>query len=193
MPGVGLGPQSSYLCLDGMTHACHRTWLICWDGGLASFLPGLASRQDPPDLYLLSIWDYSVNHHAQPPKKHFKREVMLKKYYFGFKLSLKIRCTWVCTSYLLSFTSQIQSWAALLILKNLLHSLFYSRKSIEKFSLVCIFFFLFLQYLQVWTQGLIFAKQVFYHLSQPPNPPTRIWCPTRKMHKSLQTSDCKVG
>jgi hypothetical protein len=48
---------ASYLA--GTTGAHHCTQLFTgWDGGLINFLPRLAENLDPPDLCLLSSWDY---------------------------------------------------------------------------------------------------------------------------------------
>jgi hypothetical protein len=36
----------------GMKGICHHTQLMCWDGSLVDFLPGLASYYSPPILHL---------------------------------------------------------------------------------------------------------------------------------------------
>jgi hypothetical protein len=46
-------------CVSGITGTCYHAWLIDWAQiSLTYFLPRLASNHDPPDLYLLSSWDY---------------------------------------------------------------------------------------------------------------------------------------
>jgi hypothetical protein len=41
-----------------MDHRYTPSYLAYWDGDLANFLPRLASNCDPPNLCLLSSWDY---------------------------------------------------------------------------------------------------------------------------------------
>jgi hypothetical protein len=47
---------SNASCIVGITGPCHHAWLTDWDR--AKSMPGLASNHNPPDLHLLSIWDY---------------------------------------------------------------------------------------------------------------------------------------
>jgi hypothetical protein len=44
--------------IAGMTGVPHYTQLINWDGTSLTFLSRLPSNCDPPDLHLLSNWDY---------------------------------------------------------------------------------------------------------------------------------------
>jgi hypothetical protein len=47
------------LNVAGITSMHHQCLIACGDGGLANILPGLFSNLYPPDLRLLSNWDYS--------------------------------------------------------------------------------------------------------------------------------------
>jgi hypothetical protein len=40
------------------TGLCHHAQLICWDGGLTSFLHGMTSNHSFSNLCLPSSWDY---------------------------------------------------------------------------------------------------------------------------------------
>lgn len=58
LAGLDLSPLIHASCIAGITGACHCAQLIGLDGGVSlSFLPGLALKHDPPDLYLPSDWD----------------------------------------------------------------------------------------------------------------------------------------
>jgi hypothetical protein len=50
-----LPPYAS--CVAGMTGMCHHTQLLLVE---MNFLPGLASNHEPPDLCLLSSWEYRL-------------------------------------------------------------------------------------------------------------------------------------
>jgi hypothetical protein len=45
-------------CVAGIADISHHAQLVCWDGGLSNFLPGLASNCDPSNLSVLSSWNY---------------------------------------------------------------------------------------------------------------------------------------
>jgi hypothetical protein len=60
LPGAGLDSNLlAYSLPYNWEHRhIHHAWLISWDGGLANFLPGLASNCNLPDLCLPSSRDY---------------------------------------------------------------------------------------------------------------------------------------
>jgi hypothetical protein len=71
LPGVGLGPPSSYAAgiakiKDAQLHA----WFVDWDGGLANFLPGLALNHDPFGLCLPNSWDCRSKPPCLAPRKY---------------------------------------------------------------------------------------------------------------------------
>jgi hypothetical protein len=78
-------------CVAGMTRIEHHTQLLCWDGGLANFLPVLASNHNPPNLYLLNSWDYRHEPPCLYPSWSFIWHSIRGAYYFRLQWHKSLR------------------------------------------------------------------------------------------------------